>query len=277
MGRTYTFDDENEPIGSCFLIYSRTGVGKTRSAETCPSPIKMYVAEPRDPRITLDSQKARSKKWIFVEFETFDEYIEDLNSTYEEYNKGKRPFETVFFDGASFLQGKFKTTFEDDRFDSELLDKDKDSLKAKGKLAEDSLINRFRIERNDWGGLGSVMKRLTWLLNKISKFGVVVIMTATEDEYPKYERDLKFAPQFLGKDFPSSIHGYFDFIGRVESRFDKNGDKIFPPSIDFNEGGDAMAKLCGDRLREKVKGGKAPLDFEKILKVIKGVEISKNK
>lgn len=275
MGRIYTFDDDESSIGSCFLIYSRTGVGKTRSAETCPDPIRMYVAEPRDPRRTLNSVKAKAKKWTFVEFETFDEYVDDLNKAYEAYASGKHPFNTIFFDGASFLQGKFKTIFEDDRFSSELLDKDKDSLRAKGKLSEDSLINRFRIERNDWGGLGSVMKRLTWLLNKISKFGVLVVMTAIEEEYPRYEHELQFAPSFLGKDFPSSIHGYFDFIGRVESRFDKDGNKIFPPSIDFNEGKDCMAKLCSDRLREKLKGGKAPLDFEKILKVINGEDTAK--
>jgi hypothetical protein len=256
--RTYNNEEPPNNIGGCFLLYGITGVGKTKSLRTLPDPILDYVTEPRDPRRVLSDLISVQKKWDFREFDAFDEYMEDLSSVVEQYMKGERPFKSVAFDSLGFIQGQFKLDFEDDRFDMSLSEKKRD----------DNLVDRFRIEKQDWGGLGSMMKRLTILLNKLSKFGVIVVATAIENEDPKYDRDLNIGPSFMGKDFPQALHGYFDFIGRVTP---KKGDNPFPPDVSFISDGAFMAKLCSDKLRQKLvsKGTtKMPLDFNIILRNI---------
>lgn len=258
--RIYNNKNQSDKIiGSCFLIYGITGVGKTRSIETLPDPICDYVTEPRDPRVVLNTEKAKSKKITFKEFDEFDEYMEDLNMLLEMYIKGEHPFNSVVFDSLSFIQGQFKLDFEDDRYEMALGEKKR----------EDNLVDRFRIEKADWGGMGSMMKRLTIMLNKISKFGVIVLATAIENEDPHYDRNLNIGPSFMGKEFPQALHGYFDYIGRVTPK--DNTFNPYPPNIEFISNGEFMAKLCSDKLREKLinrKSTKIPLDFEKILRNI---------
>ena len=246
--RKYSNRDSIDFSG-CFLIYGKPGVGKTYSMLTLPEPILCIVTEPRDPRVTLGKE---DKDIYFIEPETFDECMDLLNDIESKAKSGKLKYKSVVFDSLSFIQSKFKTDLEDSRFE--------DSLSEKKR--RDTLIDRFRIERNDWGSLSSMMKRLTWILNRISKFDTIVVATATVVEYPSWDRDLTAAPSFQGVEFSSLIQGYFDFIGLVIP----GSSKPYPPKVIFVSDGNFIAKSCSKILNDK--GGKGILDFNKILSII---------
>lgn len=243
-----------ENLGSCWLLYSKPGVGKTYSFGSLPAPILVIVSEPRDPRRTLNYPLARNKKIDFVEFDTFNEYMDLLDELYQKYENGIKPYKSICLDSLSFLQAKFKMDFEDDRFIDALQEKKRSNL----------LIDKFRIEKADWGGLGSAMKRITAMLNKFSKQGVQVVATATLTENPSWNRDLTAAPAFQGE-FVQVLNGYFDFIGMVS--LNKDGGSPYPPIVNFvSPEEDFVAKSCSNALNEK--GGRGILDFEKILELI---------
>lgn len=250
----YSNSELPENLGSCFLLYGKPGIGKTYSFGSLPEPILVIVSEPRDPRRTLNYPEARDKKIDFVEFETFNEYMDLLDELYQKYEKGVRPYKSICLDSLSFSQATLKMDFEDDRFIDALQEKKRSNL----------LIDKFRIEKADWGGLGSAMKRMTAMLNKFSKQGVQVVATATLTENPSWNRDLTAAPAFQGE-FVQVLNGFFDFIGLVTA----NGDTTspYPPIVSFiSPEQDFVAKSCSNALNEK--GGKCILDFKEILKLI---------
>jgi len=250
--REYSIEDAQE-AGNTFLIYGKPGVGKTYALGTLPDPILVIITEPRDPRRVLRANPdAFGKKITFREYESFDEIMEALNSLYEDYKSGKHDYNSICFDSLSFEQSKFKLDLEDSRFD----------LALEEKKREDTLVDRFRIERGDWGALSSMMKRLTWLLNRLSKFGVNIVATATVVEYPSWNKELVAAPSFQGLEFPSVAAGYFDFIALLT---EKSGSSPYPPIAHFVSDGTFLAKSCSPTITERKSG---PLNFKKILEVI---------
>jgi hypothetical protein len=61
-------------------------------------------------------------------------------------------------------------------------------------------------------------KRITSALNRLSKYGITTIATATEVQNPKYRAQgayIQAGPSFQGKEYPSQLMGYFDVIGRL--------------------------------------------------------------
>lgn len=255
--KIYTMNENFDPStsGTCILIYGDTGVGKTRSFVTLPDPILIINTEPRDPRVTL--QCSVKKNITIWEPKGFDEIISTIDSLLGEYEKGKREFKSVCFDSLSFIQSDLKSELEDSRFEKETQLVEKTS-----KSRYNTLVDRFRIERGDWDSLSSMMKRITWLLNRLSKFGVIIVATATVTEYPSYNRDLVAAPFFQGVSYPAVMKGYFDFIGLVNPGI----DKPYPPSVTFMSDGSFMSKSSSEKLNNI--GGKGELNFSKILSVI---------
>lgn len=261
--------DDNLPIGLCSLYYSKPGVGKTSSFATLAEalkkkgPIKIYYTEERNPLQPLMAAYPELKDVIrtiiFTRFDTFDEYLDDINQLLIRYEKGERPYAAIGCDSITFIQQLFKTAMEDDRFDDRLSDGKRSNL----------LIDRFRVEMSDWGGLGSMMKRFTKALQSFSAdYGVPVVCMGTLAEYPSYNKAMEAAPAFQGKDYSDSFTGYFDFIGLV--RDSDNEDRPYPPHVSYkSKHDDFIAKSVSRTLNEKqVKFGYVPLDFRKILKAI---------
>ena len=256
------------PIGKSFLLYSEPGVGKTSSlvtlAEHLGKPIKVYYAEKRNPLQPMLASYPELKKTIstikFSRFDTFDGYLDDANALLKRYEDGERPFAALGFDSLTFSQQLFKSDMEDDRFQDRLSENKRSDL----------LIDRFRVEMSDWGGLGSMMKRLTKILQTFScDYGLPLVCMATLSEFIKYSSgDATTGPSFQGKDYADSFTGYFDFIGKVQQS-DKD-NKPYPPHVFFkSEDGDFVAKSVSRSLNEKqVERGYLPMDFRVLLKLI---------
>lgn len=270
------YEDSGTTGGCCLLEYGPTGSGKTDSAKSLEEPILFINKEPKDPRLVHKAVKAEDDKGMwklpngklikYVEPEGFDDEMAFLNMLVEKAKAGTLRFKSIFHDGLTFTQASYKQNIEDSRYDARVLDpKEKDR----------GLIDRFRFERPDWGAIASMMARETVLLNKLSKFGLVVVSTAIDTEYPKWNSSIRVAPALQGAEFPKLIHGYFDFIGYIVKPFRIESGNVQLPRISFvsnddSNGNGYMARCNSDKLIEaELKSGPPPLDFEKILKVIR--------
>jgi len=174
---------------------------------------------------------------------------------------GKLPYKSIGYDSLTFRQGLYKLTIEDDRYGVRHLEgKDRGIL-----------IDRSRLDESDWGPMASIMKRITYLLNRLSKYGITVVATASVMERPKWNRDFEYAPAFQGKEYPMLLNGYFDFIGYIIEPFQtdpKTGIITAPPVISFHsEKKNYDAKCCNAKL---LQAAHVYLDYEHILAVMKG-------
>jgi len=241
--------------GICILIYSEFGWGKTFAYSTLPGKTKLISTERRDPRISL---KGHDENIDYSIPDSYYDLMEWLNHANAGCESGEFPFQNVGLDSASFLMSSFKLAIEDDRLTERV-----ESDKAK----YDNLIDIGTLIDKDWGGLASMMKRITHSFTRLSQFGVNVIFTATEVAAPKWDLSLRGAPSFLGREFPAVLNGYFDFMGRIVEPWKiKENGSISPPTISFvSEKGDYVAKCCSSKLAAK---GNGPLNYAKIFEII---------
>jgi hypothetical protein len=188
--------------------------------------------------------------------------MEEMNKWMGQVKEGKFPMRTMFLDGLTFTQGGFRRELEDSRFE---IRQEGDT----GKLGK-GLIAQMMMEKLDWGPLGSMMNRLMFLFNSFSQQGITCIATAIAiHDTPKWGGGIRTAPGLIGFDFPKFLHGYFDFIGYITQPFNYNEERnIVLPRISFHsEDSSYMARSNSNALTEK---GPAPLDFIKIMKVVRG-------
>jgi hypothetical protein len=271
---TITLKDRKE-TGRCILIYSPSSYGKTASALSLPDDLLIFNAAKKSIRDViyegLELRGEPDRKVTICELDSFDQYIDQIGNLSLSYDNGAFPYRSIFFDELSFAQSEFKLAMEDDRF--------KDALKEKKR--EDLLGDRFRLDQSDYGGLASMMKRITFLLSKISLHGVNVVCTAWAMERPSWNRMLDFAPYFVGKEYSSIMMGYFNIVGMLV----KNPNTItgYPPVIRFvpTYANNFLAragnyKLANNQYPVYEKGvitdtwiGATELDFTKIINVIK--------
>uniref|UniRef100_A0A6M3LPS7 Putative ATPase domain containing protein n=1 Tax=viral metagenome TaxID=1070528 RepID=A0A6M3LPS7_9ZZZZ len=250
-------------IGACILIYADTDSGKTVSALTCEEPILFINTESKDPRLT-HQQFDHKKKIRYIVPEGFNDFMDSMNEWITQYEAGKFPFKTLFLDGLTFAQSGFRKELEDSRYNLRL-ESDKDTKFGKG------LIAQMALEQLDWGPLGSMMNRLMFLFNRFSHLGIVCIATAIAvHDTPKWGGGLRTAPGLIGKDFPKFLHGYFDFIGYIIEPFKYDEEKrpVFP-KVSFHCQ-DEFGYMARSNINAVTEKGPAPLDFGKIMKVVRG-------
>ena len=89
------------------------------------------------------------------------------------------------------------------------------------------IVSQAKMSMEGYGGLSSQMFRLMKTIGRLSEAGKIVIVTALLQENPKWDRELAAAPALKGREFPTSMPGFFDLIGLVESRVDGNGKLIY--------------------------------------------------
>ena len=245
--------------GICICAYGPIGVGKTDALITLPDKLIIISNESKDIKRTIRTALKRrgelDRKIKVVEFDVFDDYVNYLSNLREQFLDGKRPCDSIGFDTLSFVASEFKTDLEDDRYKKDY----------KAEKRKNLLVDRFRFEIPDWGSIASMMKRVTWLLNKLSKYGVNVVANAGMVEYPSYNKALEAAPNFQGKEYASIMAGYFDLVGIV--RKNPETPSGYPPTIAFTSHDDEyVCRNCHERLEGD--DGK-PLNYAKILNAIK--------
>ena len=246
-----------ELTGWMVFLYSESGVGKTASTLiSAPDPIIHLPIEPRSLKPTLDVVREvrpdlKYKRVIPEKFEELYEFLSDFDS---KLINGAR---TIFVDSYTHVMNIFLAgEIEDEAFEART-----DEEKRKK-----SLVNQTKMSQEGYGGLSSHMFRLTTLLGKWSQRGKVVVCTALLQENPKWNRTLAAAPALKGKEFPTSMKGYFDLIGLVTNRIDKEGNIVYPPFVQFESPeDDFVAKYTGKKKNGKPAAG--PLDLSKILRV----------
>ncbi|HDZ26539.1 hypothetical protein LCGC14_0359310 [marine sediment metagenome] len=242
---TVSWDSLSEP-GLMTLLYGPFGVGKTDAIFTMPGKLIVYSTEPKDIKRTIKQHLVRNdqkdRKIKIKSYGDFDGYMDDINELKAKFDAGKRPCDSIGFDTLSFFQQETKLEMEDDRF--------KDSIvpDAKGNTKRDNiLIDRFRLEQADWGGVKSAMIRLSKALGNIAKHGVYVTMTAAMVEYPKWDKSLEGAPALEGG-FAQICAGFFDLVGAVLPG--KDEDYPYPARVTFNHP-DFVTRCSSDRLMKK--------------------------
>ena len=254
--RQYTNDQPSDELGASVLFYSKTGYGKTRSLGTAPDPIYITNTEDKDPRNVL---VGCPKKIFYFEFDNFEDQGNEVNRWIEAAKLKQFPAKTVCMDGLTFGQIKMNQEMEDDRYSLR-----KEAGKIRG------LIDRATIEEKDWGTGNKLLIRLLGLYKTLSKYGVLVLFTATEGSFQG-----QISPAVSGKQVPSALHGFFDFIGYIDQsfRYDNQGKPV-SPTITFapskvKQGEFPFDYMCRSSSERLTKMGSVRLHWTEILSIIK--------
>lgn len=256
--KVLTKADLESQSGCMILLYSETGVGKTAtSLLTAPDPIAYLQTEPRafNPNLHV-IEKYRPD----LDFEVYQyEHISDLLETLAHPATFER-FTTLIFDGFSFLMNVSLA----DEITNEAFEARSEDEKRKKPLAG---LTKMTLEGQ--GVRNQLMFRVTSLLMKYAQAGKVVVCTALLMENPKWNRSLSAAPALSAKEFPVNMPGFFDLIGRMETRYRKAGDDIYeiiyPPQVYFESADDSfVCKFTGAGTKRS-----GPLYITKILEANK--------
>jgi hypothetical protein len=248
---------KEQEMAERFVIYGETGVGKTLSCLlSMPEPILCIYTEPRNPYLTLQAvNKKVDVKFIMPE--NFNDFFEFLA---EETSKNNWDYNSVLIDSFSYLMNSILASdIEKETYESGTWQKGLDR----------PLINQTRRDEAGYGSSARWMMRVSNLLGKYSQAGVVVCCVAQLQENPKWNQTLYASPNFEGRMFNLNFSAYFDMIGLVESRTDKEGNIVYPPKVSF-EGEGFVAKWTGRKPRDKngnIRPAIFPLDIQKILAV----------
>ena len=245
--------------GICALIYGPFACGKTHSLGTLPGAVGLINTEPRNP-INVLGQFGVKIVHHYAEGHG-KERFEDIIAKLAEWHSDC-PFDNVVIDSASFLMSEFKGELQDDRLEDRITEK-----KTKGEL----LTDLFSMVDKDWGVMAEMMRRVTKLACSLSRRGVNVIFTATVIESPSWNRSLMASPNFMGREYPRSINGYFDLIGFITHpwKLNKETGVVTPPTVSFiPPEDDSYVAVC--RSIALARKNPAPLEWSKIFKVVRG-------
>jgi len=242
----------SKAVGLLILIYGATGVGKTTSILASLVGRIMYVlSESRNPNLSLEAVKETYGKTPEVKFKIPEGWEDLINFLDGEVGKEKLDYQNLVLDSFShFINVLMKAEAEKETFEAGIISHKR------------SFTDQFRLDPAAYGGIAGGAIRICDLLGKLSQKGITVVCTALRDENPTWSYSLSEAPAFIGKAFPVNAPAFFDLIGRVRPRTDKDtGKVIYPPMIDFESDGSFLAKWTGKR--GKTTSG--PLDFKAIL------------
>ena len=242
--------------GNFILIYGKSKVGKSASClATAEDPIFWMLMERGQVDLTLKAINRKDLRLKVGYYEGWDDLIDivyDLNNF--------KQIKTVLFDGLTHVMNiHLSDEIIDDSFEAREKTKVRKELSSRGKMTQEN-----------FGVLSRQMVRLMKGFERLTVNGIDVICTARDASSPKWDRALSCAPALSGKEFPRDIKGFFDFIGFVESRFDKNDETkiVYPPYVSFDDDGSYLSGWTGVKPASGVINKK--LDIKKILEVAHG-------
>jgi len=241
--------DEIKQTGRAVIVYSEPGEGKTTSIlQSAPDPIFYIQAEPRNIKPALDAADRPDLDIEVGVAENFEE-LKKFLSNQENFER----FNTIVVDSFSHLMNiSLSKEIEDQAFEA----------RSKEEQKKKPLVSQAKLSMEGYGGLASQMFRVTELICKLAAAGKYIIVTARLIENPKWDRALQAAPALKGREFSANMAGFFDLIGLVTKRVNKEGSVVYPPYVRFESPDDTfMAKFTGIGPKE------GPLLFDKIFKV----------
>jgi len=242
--RLKTLTAEKVSPAKMILIYGETGVGKTVSTlKSLKKPILMFKFEGRDITEPVKLAKLKEGDIFIYDFVNWEGLMDFLGNPTEEELKVIDECKSVLFDNVTYLMNNLLAwEIQDETF--EALGKEYKHFRP--------MVDSTRMGMDGYGALASKMSRMFKLTTErfISK-GKSVIFTALLKENPKYNRALSAAPNFTGKMLADDLPSFFDLIGKVESRYDENGNIVYPPLVKFapigsGEDGMFMCKWTGN-------------------------------
>lgn len=239
--------------GALMLLYGDSGVGKSvTSLQTCPMPILYIMTEPRNVKNFVVAADREGLEAEFAFYEDWEDTMEFMHSP-----SNFKPFKSVVIDSLSHLIAI--------NLSDEILDESFNAMVGSDVKAakEKPLTMRAKMSQEGYGTLGTQMLRFTAAACQISQHDKVVVCLARMDQNPRFNKMLAAAPTLEGQKYSKHMPGFFDFIGYVETRVDKDGNVVYPPLVSFESDGSIMAKWTG----RTPEGGVANriLHVEKIL------------
>lgn len=244
--------------GNFMLFYGKSGVGKSATIlQTAEDPIFHILAERGQEDLTIKAINRPNLKLKIGYYEGWDDLL-DIIYDLKNFNKVK----TLLFDGLTHVMNI--------HLSDEVLEENFDA-RDQSKSSEKDLTMRVKMSVEAYGVLSKQMSRLMKGFEQLTIAGIDVICTARDQENPKWNRELACAPALAGKEFPRDMKGFFDFIGMVESRFDDNGEIVYPPVVSCDDNGSYLSKWTG----VKPAGGviRKPFNVKKMLEIAHGTTI----
>ena len=241
--------DQIDQAGRFILLYGGTGVGKTTSIlQSAPDPVCYIQTESRSLKPSLDAAGHPDLDIDVAVYEDWNGLMEFVANP-----KNFERHKSVIVDSYSHLMSVgLSSEIEAEAFEAR--DVREKQIKP--------LVSQTKMSQEGFGGLASLMFRLTAALGRLSRAGKVVIVTALLQESPKWDRELAAAPALKGREFPVNMPGFFDLIGLVEPRTNGEGQVTYPPRVRFQSpDGSFVAKYTGPP-EGKTEG---PLNIQKIL------------
>lgn len=239
--------------GRFIFIYGPSNVGKTASIlASCDLPAEYVQVEMRglDDNIKVANQVRAENGLPLITDENFVIYLyDDYESFKDFYGQPRKVYpKTLILDSLSHLMTThFMTETEDEAHESRVQDL---TAQAKGKPIEitKNIASQNKQTQEGFGVVASAANRITKLFGSYTAHGCQVIFTALEDERAKMiDGKVQRVPLFAGQAYLKTFTSYFDLIGRVIQRTDKEAKKvIYPPGVRFESPSqDFVAKWTG--------------------------------
>lgn len=253
--------EEMKTAGAFILEYGEPWVGKTYSTlASIPRPTLFVPCEGRGDNKRIITKLELTGKDISVlpydESVTADEIIQFLSSP-----DACEKFNSIFLDGVLFLMG---ITLQDEVTTQAYSERDGKTKKV--------LMSKTKMTQEGHGVVNNVMKRIFKALGNRAGEGKVVVCSTHEDTHMRWGDRYVGGPALTGKEVGRMIAGMFDYVGRVSTRFepdgnggikkDKHGNPLiaYPPMVQWESDGSFMAK----------GGGIGVLDINKMLRAKNG-------
>lgn len=233
--------------GTFICIYGESGVGKTfNSLKSLPKKLAYIPSEPRDFARTFNAIGITDKDADIITYEGFEDLMETITKV--ENFKG---YSSILHDSLSYSM-----TIDLAR---EISEESYDTKKDKEKL-DKPIATRLKLSQPGIGTVNKAVFRILEAYGKLAAYGKTVVVTCLEKSNPKWNRELAAAPALSGREVPDNFPGFFDLIGYVFPKLDKDGNVVYPPAVSFASDGSYLAKATGD-----LSSNILPLNFTKIL------------
>ena len=239
--------------GRFIFIYGPSNVGKTASIlASCDLPAEYVQVEMRGLIDNIEvANRVRAEKGLpLISDENFTLYrYEGYEELKDRYAQPRKEYpKTLILDSLTHLMTThFMFEIEDQAHVSRM---EEMKAKAGGKDVQmtKNIASQNKQTEEGYGVVASATLRITNIFGGFAAQGTEVVFTGLEDEVARMiDGKVQRVPLFAGKAYRKTFTSYFDLVGRVMSRTDKEAKKVvYPPGVRFESPAqDFVAKWTG--------------------------------